>query len=126
KELWGEQYQRKIADLLAVERDIAQEITGKLRLRLSSTDQSRVTKHYTENPEAYQLYLKGRYFWNKFTPADHQRAIEYFNQAIAKDPTYALAYAGLADVFGASATNSWIAPNEGYPKAIAAAKTALE
>ena len=85
-----------------------------------------MTKHYTENPEAYQLYLKGRYFWIKFTPADPQRAEEYFKQAIAKDPTYALAYTGLADTYGASATNSWIAPTEGYPKAKAAVKKALE
>jgi tetratricopeptide (TPR) repeat protein len=102
------------------------EISGNLRLKLSGAEQSRVTKRYTENPEAYQLYLKGRYFWNKFTPADHQRAAEYFNQAIAKDPTYALAYTGLADTYGASATNNWIAPTEGYPKAKAAVRKALE
>jgi serine/threonine-protein kinase len=126
KQLWGEQYQRKVSDLLAVERDIAQEITGNLRLKLSGPEQSRVARHYTVNPEAYPLYLKGRYFWNKFTPADHQRAAEYFNQAIAKDPTFALAYVGLADTYGASATNSWINPLEGYAKAKAAVKKALE
>jgi TolB-like protein/Tfp pilus assembly protein PilF len=126
KQLWGEQYQRKVSDLLAVERDIAQEITGNLRLKLSGPEQSRVARHYAVNPEAYPLYLKGRYFWNKFTPADHQRATEYFNQAIAKDPTFALAYVGLADTYGASATNSWISPLEGYAKAKAAVKKALE
>ncbi|MEK6324038.1 MAG: protein kinase [Acidobacteriota bacterium] len=126
KQLWGEQYERKVSDLLGVQREIAKEISGNLRLKLSGAEQSRVTKHYTENPEAYQLYLKGRYFWNKFTPADHLRAAEYFNQAIAKDPTYALAYTGLADTYGASASYSWIAPTEGYPKAKALAKKALE
>lgn len=126
KQLWGEQYERKVLDLLAVQREIAKEISGNLRLKLSGAEQSRVTKHSTENPEAYQLYLKGRYFWNKFTPADHQRAEEYFKQAIAKDPTYALAYTGLAETYGASAANSWIAPTEGYPKAKAAVKKALE
>jgi len=126
KQLWGEQYQRKIADLLAVERDIAQEITGKLRVRLSGPEQNRVAKQYTENPEAYQLYLKGRYFWARFSPADHQKAAEYFNQAIAKDPTYALAYSGLGDTYGASAVNGWLVPTEAYPKAMAAVKKALE
>jgi serine/threonine-protein kinase len=126
KQLWGERYERKVSDLLSVQREIAKEISGTLRLRLSGAEQSRVTKRYTENPEAYQLYLKGRYFWLKFTPADFQRAAEYFNQAIAKDPNYALAYTGLADTYGASATSSWIAPTEGYPKAKAAAKKALD
>jgi TolB-like protein len=126
KQLWGEQYERKVSDLLAVQREIAKEISGNLRLKLSGAEQSRVTKRYTENPEAYQLYLKGRYFWNKFTPADQLRAAEYFNQAIAKDPTYALAYAGLAETYGSSVQNSWIAPTEGYSKAKALAKKALE
>jgi serine/threonine-protein kinase len=126
KQLWGEQYERRVLDLMGVQREIAKEISGNLRLKLSGAEQSRVTKRYTENPEAYQLYLKGRYFWNKFTPADHQRAAEYFNKAIAKDPTYALAYTGLADTYGASATNNWIAPTEGYAKGKAAVKKALE
>ena len=126
KQLWGEQYQRKVSELLTLQREIAKEISSNLRLKLSGTEQNRLTKHYTESAEAYQLYLKGRYFWNKFTPADHQRAAEYFNQALAKDPTYALAYTGLADTYGASATNSWIAPLVGYPRAKAAVKKALE
>jgi serine/threonine protein kinase/tetratricopeptide (TPR) repeat protein len=126
KQLWGEQYERKASDLLAMQHDIAQEITGNLRLKLSGTEQSRMNKHYTENPEAYQLYLKGRYFWNRFSPTDHQKAAQYFNQAIAKDPTYALAYTGLADTYGASATNGWIPSTEAYPKAMAAVKKALE
>jgi serine/threonine-protein kinase len=126
KQLWGEQYTRKASDLLSMQRDMAQEITGNLRPRISGADERRATRQFTANPEAYQLYLKGRYFWNRFTPADHQRAADYFNQAIAKDPTYALAYVGLADTYGASATNGWIRPVEGYPKAMAAAKKALQ
>jgi tetratricopeptide (TPR) repeat protein len=109
-----------------VQTDIVKEISTTLRLKLSGAEQKRVTKRYTDNPEAYHLYLKGRYFWLKFTPADHQRAAEYFNQAIARDPNYALAYAGLADTYIASAGNGWIAPSEAYPKAKAAAKKALE
>jgi eukaryotic-like serine/threonine-protein kinase len=125
KQLWGEQYSRKVSDLLSVQRDIAQEITANLRPKLSGMEEPRA-KQYTQNSEAYQLYLKGRYYWNKFTPDDHRRAEDYFKQAIDKDPTYALAYVGLADTYGASSTNSWMEPNEGYPKAMAAARRALE
>jgi len=89
-------------------------------------DEEKLKKHYTDNPEAYQLYLKGRYHWLRFTPEDHKKAAEYFNQAIAIDPTFALAYAGLGDTYGASATNGWSSPREGYPKAKIAAKRALE
>ena len=123
--IWGEQYNRKLSNLLSVQEEIAREVSEKLRAKLSGEDERRVTKRYTENAEAYQLYLKGRYFFNKFTSADHQKAIEYFNQAIDRDPAFALAYAGLGDAYGASALNSWIPPGEGYPKAIAAAKKAL-
>jgi serine/threonine protein kinase/tetratricopeptide (TPR) repeat protein len=126
KQLWGDRYELKMADLLSVQREIAHEIATNLRPRISGAEQTRMVNRYTNNPEAYQLYLKGHYFWQKFTPADHQRAIEYFNQAIAKDPTYALAYTGLGETYGASSTNSWIDPREGYPKAMAAVKKALE
>jgi eukaryotic-like serine/threonine-protein kinase len=129
KQLWGEQYQRKVSDLLAVERDIAQEITGNLRLKLSGPEQSRVVKHYTENPEAYQLYLKGRFHWNRRTEEGSRKAIEYFQLAIEKDPTYALAYTGLADcysVLGTSYNVASLSPSEAIPKAKAAATKALE
>lgn len=125
KQLWGEQYTRRVSDLLSVQRDIAQEITANLRPTISGMEQPRA-KQYTQNSEAYQLYLKGRYYWNKFTPDDHRRAEDYFKQAIDKDPAYALAYVGLANTYGASSTNSWMEPNEGYPKAMAAARRALE
>jgi serine/threonine-protein kinase len=126
KQLWGEHYQRKVADLLAVQNEIAKAISANLRPTLSGAEGGKLKKRYTQNPEAYQLYLKGRYFWLKFTPEDHKKAAEYFNQAIAIDPTFALAYAGLGDAYGASATNGWISPREGYPKAKLAVKRALE
>ncbi len=97
KQLWGEQYSRKAADLLAVQREIASEITNSLKLKLSGEQQSRVAKRYTESPEAYQLYLKGRFYWNKRTGESLKKSIEYFNQAVGRDPNYALGYAGLAD-----------------------------
>jgi tetratricopeptide (TPR) repeat protein len=123
KQLWGEQYQRSVSDLLALQRDIAREIASNLRPKL--TGQGQFTKSTTDNAEAYQLYLHGRYFFHKFTPVDHKRAVEYFDQALAKDPNYARAYSGLADTLGASAVNSWIVPMEGYPKAMAAAQKAV-
>jgi serine/threonine-protein kinase len=126
KQLWGEHYQRKISDLLAVQGDLARDISAKLRPTLSGDEQGKLKRRYTDNVEAYQLYLKGRYFWLRFTPEDHKKATEYFNQAIAKDPGFALAYAGLGDTYGASATNGWISPREGYPKGKIAAKRALE
>src|SRR5437870_2651588 len=101
KQLWGEQYREKVSDLLSVQREIAKEITSNLRLKLSSADQGRVTKHYTNNPEAYQLYLKGRFFWSKFTEDGTKKSIEYYRQAIEIDPTYALAFAGLSDAYNA-------------------------
>ncbi|PYS77231.1 MAG: hypothetical protein DMF70_17025, partial [Acidobacteria bacterium] len=86
KQLWGEQYSKKVSDLLSVQRDIAKEITGNLRLTLSGEEQSRVGKHYTDNAEAYQLYLQGRFYWNKRTEDSYQTAIEFFRHAIERDP----------------------------------------
>ncbi len=125
-QIWGEQYNRKLTDLVSLQSDIARDVSNKLKTKLTGADEQRLVKTYTANAEAYQLYLKGRYFWYKFSPADHQKAFEYFNQAIAKDPNYALAYVGLADTYGASSTNGWIPPREGYPKGKTAARKALE
>ncbi|MFN2530691.1 MAG: protein kinase [Pyrinomonadaceae bacterium] len=126
KQLWGEHYNRKFADLLGVQRDIASEITSNLRLRLSGGDTSRVTKHYTDDTEAYQLYLKGRFFINKRTQADLMKAIDYFHQAIAKDSNNALAYTGLSDAYTALVFPlSAVAPQEAMPKAKDAAMQAL-
>jgi serine/threonine-protein kinase len=126
KQLWGERYERKVSDLLSVQRDIAQEITANLRLKLSGEEKERLTKHYTENPEAYQLYLKGRYFLNARTEESTGKAIEYFQQAIAKDPVYALAYSGLADSYSALVFPiEAVTPREAMPKAKEAAMKAL-
>jgi eukaryotic-like serine/threonine-protein kinase len=121
--LWGEQYDRKMADLLTTQREIAQEIVEKLKLKVSGGERG-LAKHYTESNEAYQLYLKGRFYWNKRTPEALQKAIDYFNQAIEKDSNFALAYAGLADCYVVPAVRQ--PPREVMPKAKAAARRALE
>jgi serine/threonine protein kinase/Flp pilus assembly protein TadD len=125
-QLWGGQYTRKTSDVFALQEDLSREISEKLRLRLTGEEKQRLTKRYTENAEAYQLYLKGRYFWNRWSPEDAQKAVEYFQLAIDKDPGYALAYAGLADTFISQFWFGEIAPREGAPKAKAAALKALE
>ena len=125
--LWGEQYKRKFTDIFALQEEISEEISEKLRLRLTGQEKKRLTKRYTENTEAYQLYLKGRYYWNKRTQEWIRKGIECFQQAIDLDPNYALAYAGLADSYAllGSATVG-LSPHEVYPKAKAAAMKALE
>jgi len=124
-EIWGEQYERKASEIIPLQQQIAGAIAEELRSKLSPIEKQQVTKQGTQNPQAYELYVKGRYYWNKRTNADLKTAISYFNQAIDKDPTYALAYSGLADAY-----NVWgaygMAPNEAVPKAIAAAQKALE
>ena len=125
-QLWGQEYDRKFSDLVAVKQDIAREVTEKLRLRLSGTEQQQLARRDTANPEAYQLYLKGRFYWNKRTGEALKKSIEYFNQASEKDPNYALAYAGLADAYILLPTYSAGAPQDIFPKAKAAAKKALE
>jgi serine/threonine-protein kinase len=124
--IWGAQYDRKVSDLLSVQHEIARDITGNLRLKLSGTDESRLSKRYTENPEAYQLYLKGRFYSNKRTGEAARKSIEYFQQAIEKDPNYALGYAGLADAYFLLTAFSDSPPQESIPKSKAAAKRALE
>ena len=123
-ELWGGRYNRKLADILAVQEDIAREITDKLRLRLQGKEEERLTGHPTENAEAYQLYLKGRYYWNKRTPDGMQKAIGYFQAAIERDPGYARAYAGLADCYHVPANP--LPPREKMPLAKSAAMKALQ
>jgi serine/threonine-protein kinase len=126
KQLWGEQYERKLSDMLSVQRQIAREITDNLRPTLSGVDRTRMVKQYTANPEAYQLYLKGRFYWNKRTPADFKKAITFFEQAIAKDPNYALAYSGLADAYTLLTVYSSEPPRDLMPLAKRAALKALE
>ena len=102
-QLWGEQYNRKQADLLSLQNTVARDVATKLRNTLSGADEQKVAKNYTQNTEAYQLYLQGRFFANKRTPQSIQKAIGYYEQAIAKDPNYALGYAGLSDGYGLQA-----------------------
>jgi len=127
KQLWGEQYSRKLADITSVQQDIATAISGNLRVRLTSEEKTRSAKTYAANPEAYQLYLNGRYHANKGTYDGLMKGNEYFQQAIAKDPNYALAYAGLADSYvELGGWLTYLPPNEAGPKAKAAAMKALE
>ena len=97
--LWADTYDRKLTDIFAVESDIAKTIAETLQAKITGSEKNSIAKAPTANPEAYELYLKGRFFWNKRSGVDLRRAIEFFNQAIAKDPSYALAYAGLADSY---------------------------
>lgn len=126
-QLWGEQYQRTLAAIFDVQEEIAREISAQLRLKLSREEQSRLTERPTRNLEAYQLYLKGRYFWNR-RPQGLKRGIDYFEQALEKDSRFALAYAGLADSYNTlgSWENSALRPTEAMPKALDAARRALE
>jgi eukaryotic-like serine/threonine-protein kinase len=125
KQLWGEQYETKLADMLSVQREIAREITNNLRPTLSGIDKSRMDKMYTANAEAYQLYLKGRFYWNKRTPVDLQKAVPFFQQAIEKDPKYALAYSGLADAYALIPAYTREPARDVMPKAKEAALKAL-
>ena len=124
-EIWGEQYERKVSDIISLQQQIAGDIAGKLRTKMSGAEKQQVSKQGTQNPEAYQLYVKGRYYWNKRTNADIKTAISYFNQAIDKDPGYAAAYTGLADAYG-TLTSYGGDPSDFVPKSDAAAKKALE
>ncbi len=124
-ELWGQRYSGKSADIISLQQQIAGDLAGKLRSQLSTSEKQQVTKQGTEIPDAYDLYLKGRYAWNKRTVPDINAAISYFNQAIAKDPGYALAYSGLSDAYSVLSYYG-SPPNETYPKSNAAARKALE
>jgi TolB-like protein len=123
-EIWGEQYERKSSDIISLQKQITGDIAGKLRSKLSRAEKQQVTKQGTQNAEAYQLYVKGRYYWNKRTSTDIKTAISYFNQAIEKDPGYALAYSGLADAYSVL-SGYGSDPNDVTPKSDAAAKKAL-
>lgn len=124
-EIWGQHYSGKRTQIISLQEQMASDIAEKLRSKLSPSEKQQVAKQGTQNPEAYELYLRGRYYWNKRTSSDIATAISYFNQAIAKDPGYALAYSGLADAYGVLPTYGGT-PNENYPKSIAAARRALE
>ena len=124
--LWANVYDRKLTDIFAVESEIAKTIAESLQAKLSGSEKTAISKKPTENTEAHQLYLKGRFFWNKRTANDLKKSIDYFEQASAADPNYALAYAGVADAYALLPGYSGGSPRDCYPKAIAAAKKALE
>jgi serine/threonine protein kinase/Flp pilus assembly protein TadD len=125
-QLWGEQYRRQMIDIFDLQEELSNDISEKLRLKLTGEEKKKLVKRYTDNTAAYHLYLKGRYYNNKRTEEWIRKGIEHFQQAIELDPNYALAYAGLADsyAFLASSTGGW-EPGEAYPKAKAAALKAL-
>lgn len=125
-QLWCAQYDRKPGDLFALQGEISSEISGKLELRLTQAEKRRLTRRHTENPEAYQLYLKGLHHWNRWTEESFYKAIEYFQEAAEKDPNYALAYAGVANSYVLLGWNSYLPPTEAFPKAKAEAVTALQ
>jgi TolB-like protein/Tfp pilus assembly protein PilF len=124
--MWADTYDRKLTDIFAVESEIAKNIAATLQARLSGSEKTSIAKTPTVNPEAYELYLKGRFFWNKRTGTDLRKAIDYFNQAIAKDPNYALAYVGLADSYLLLSSYAAVSPAESLPPARSALKKALE
>ena len=124
-QIWGEQYNRKQADLISLQNEIGRDVLTKLRTKLSGADEQKVAKNFTQNAEAYQLYLQGRFFWNKRTRENVQKSIEYFQQAIEKDPNYALGYAGLSDGYTLLAYYGGAPAREVMPKAKAAALRAV-
>ena len=124
-ELWGQHYSGKSSDIIALQQQIAGDIVERLRSKITGSEKQQITRQGTQNPEAYALYLKGRYSWSKRTPADLETAIAYFNEAITKDPNYAMAYSGLADAYSVYPVYG-ARPNEALPKANAAARKALE
>ncbi len=125
-QLWGGQFNRKMSDIFEVQEEIAKEISEKLKVRLTGEERKRLAKRHTQNTTAYQLYLKGRYHWNKRTEEGFKKAVEHFQKAIEEDPAYALAYAGLADCHTLMAFYSYQHPREAFPKGKTAALKALE
>jgi TolB-like protein/DNA-binding winged helix-turn-helix (wHTH) protein/Tfp pilus assembly protein PilF len=124
--IWGQQYSRKPSDIFALQEEIAKEMTAALRVRLTGEEEKRLLKTYTASPEAYDDYLKGRYWWNKQTKEGFRKGIEYFERAITKDPAYALARAGLADCYISLASSGLVSANEGYSKGREWAQKALK
>lgn len=111
RNLWAETYDRQLTDIFAIQTDVALQIAAALEAELSPDERSRIRKEPTRSLEAYQLYLKGRHWYIRYTPAAMRRAIEYFDRAVASDPTYALAYASIAMAYGEMAENGWLAPD---------------
>ncbi|MDQ1639786.1 MAG: hypothetical protein QOF62_3125 [Pyrinomonadaceae bacterium] len=123
--IWSEQYNRRQSDLTTLQSEIARDVSSKLKTKLSGADEQRLAKTYTTNADAYRLYLQGRFYWNKREEKDFRKAVEFYNQAIALDPNYALAYAGQADTYALLGTFGFMPPNEGVPKAREYARQAV-
>jgi len=124
--LWSEKYDRKMEDIFAIQDEISLAIVDKLRVKLLKEEKEKLLKRYTDDMEAYDLYLKGRYFWNRRYKGGLQKGLEYFNQTIKKDPSYAPAYAGIADSLSILGLFGWLPPKEAFPKAKATALKAIE
>jgi TolB-like protein/lipoprotein NlpI len=125
-QLWGENFIRRIVDVFEVHEEIAREISQQLSLKLSNKHKKRLTKRRTPDPEAYELYLKGRYYWNKLTADGFRRSIEFFTQSCEKDSGFGLAYCGLADAYNALGYFNYVPANEAFPSAKEFATKALE
>ncbi len=123
--IWGEQYNRKVTDLLSLQGDITRDISDTLKLQLTGEEKSKLAKKPTDDPVAYQLYLNGLYYWNKGTQNGFQKAVDFFNQSIEKDPKFALAQAGLADTYSLLGDSGYMAPGDAWPKAKTAAMVAV-
>lgn len=123
--IWSEHFDEKLTDILSVQDSISRRVGNQVAPRLNGEEQAKLTKPETANTDAYLAYLKGRYLFRRFDPADHQRAGKYFEEAIAKDPNYALAYSGLGDVYASSAVNNWMPSREAFAKAKQATSKAL-
>jgi serine/threonine-protein kinase len=124
--IWSERYDRRLEDVFAIQDEISLNIVDRLKVRLLGEERAKLVKRGTANQEAYMLYLKGRYFWNRRYEGGLQKAIEHFQQAIEKDPGFALAYSGLADCFGVLGTYGFLPPKEAFTRARKAAERALE
>jgi eukaryotic-like serine/threonine-protein kinase len=125
-QLWGERFHQKVSDLVTVQEEIAWQISEALRLRLTGAQKKKLRKRPTVNAEAHREYLRGRFHWNNWSPDAFRRALEHFERAIALDPAYGLAYAGLGDALGAMSYYGHIPPEDGFPRARAAATRAVE
>ena len=125
--LWADSYDRDLEDILTLQGEVARAIAGEIRIKVTPREQTRLASPRPVNRESHEAYLKGRYYWNKFTEEGLRKGLEYFQQAIAIDPGYALAYAGLADSYTILGSGyGYLPPNEAYPRAKVAAKKALE
>jgi eukaryotic-like serine/threonine-protein kinase len=125
-QLWGAQFDRKLGDIFTIQDEISNEISGRLRLQLTRAEKKRLVRHQTEDAEAYRLYLQGRHHWNRWTEEGFYKAIGFFQQAVEKDPGYALAHTGVAESYVLLGWNSYLPPKDAFPKGKAAAIKALE